>query len=69
MVSKGLTGVALAHHSGQCAGIEPEISPDQQPSYPAQAGYPVPRGPSIQSLLSLDRPPQFAIAHKADDDG
>ena len=44
MVSKGLTGVGLARHSGAMRRIEydvqahSEISPHTQPSYPAKAG-------------------------------
>jgi len=54
MVSKGLTGVIWAVIPGATRCIEPEISSHTQPSYPAQAGYPVRRGLSALSPASLE---------------
>ena len=78
MVSKGLTGVGLAHHSGQCdasnydvqAHIGESDSPVPGPSYPRRrvSSTPRPVGSVTAASGILGRPPQCAIAHKAGDD-
>ena len=60
MVSKGLTGVGLAHHSGQCDASNYDVQAhigESRAATPArhtrEGGYPVRRGLSVQSLRPL----------------
>ena len=82
MVSKGLTGVGLADHSGQCDASNYDVQahigesapypdcPAPGPSYPRRrvSSTPRPVGSVTAASGILGRPPQCAIAHKAGDD-